>query len=162
MRRSTASCLVIWYAAYRVGARLLREWDAGIDALLGGYSTAQLELQQLLSLQQDSESQVGPIKTWLPAIATTQRSCWHQVATIGLGNDQRFENYRSRFPRYTSIQGSVVQTLQVGGGLVTFASAFRERFIGKYRYFPPYSSSGDGKSVQCSAPRSVHCFLSST
>ena len=46
--------------------RLLREWDAGIDVLLGGDSTAQLELQQLLSFQEDSESQVGPCKTWLP------------------------------------------------------------------------------------------------
>ena len=50
------------------------------------------------------------------AIAITPRTCWHQVATIGLGNDQRFENYRSRFPHYTSIQGSVVQTSQVGHG----------------------------------------------
>ena len=108
--------LVIWYAAYRVGARLLREWDSGIDALIGGYSIAHLELQQLLIFQQDSESQVSLYKTWLPANASTQRTCRHQVATIGIGNDQRFENYRSRFPRYTSIQGNVVQTLQVGGG----------------------------------------------
>ena len=36
-----------------------------------------------------------------------------QVATIALGNDQKFENYRSLYPRYTSIQGSIVQTLQV-------------------------------------------------
>ena len=106
-----------WYAAYRVGARLLREWDAGIDVLLGGYSTAQFELQQLLSFQEDSELQVAHAKLGFHAIAITPRTCWHQVATIGLGNDQRFENYRSRFPRYTSIQGNVVQTLQVGGGM---------------------------------------------
>ena len=49
------------------------------------------------------------------AIAITLRTCWHQVATIGLGNDQRFDNYGSRFPRYTSIQGNVMQTLQVRG-----------------------------------------------
>ena len=80
--------LTDWVSAIRVGARLLREWD-GLDALIGGYSTAQLQMQKLF-LVQDSE-----------------------LATIGLGNDQRFENYRSLYPRYTSIQGSVIQTLKV-------------------------------------------------
>jgi hypothetical protein len=37
----------------------------------------------------------------------------NQVPTIGLGNAQQFENYKNIYPRYTSIQGSVVQTLQV-------------------------------------------------
>jgi hypothetical protein len=45
----------------------------------------------------------------------------NQVPTIGLGNAQQFENYKNIYPRYTSIQGSVVQTLQVSW--LKFASA---------------------------------------
>ena len=96
------------------------------------------------------------------AVAIMQRTCWHQVATIGLGNDQRFENYRSRYPRYTSIQGSVVQTLQVGRGRPLETWLLLSRALRrKCRCFPPHSSTGGGESVLCSAPRSVSCFLSS-
>jgi hypothetical protein len=51
--------LIDRFAALRVGARLLREWDAGVDALIGGYSIAHMEMQQLL---QDPELQARPTK----------------------------------------------------------------------------------------------------
>jgi hypothetical protein len=99
-------------SAIRVGTKLLREWD-DLDALIGGYSTAQLQMQKLF-LFQDSESQVRPSDSRHPScVHVINNSARTQVATIGLGNDQRFENYRSLYPRYTSIQGSVVQTLKV-------------------------------------------------
>ena len=47
------------FAALRVGARLLRESDIGTDALIGGYSAAHLEMQQLF---QDPELQVRPAR----------------------------------------------------------------------------------------------------
>jgi hypothetical protein len=57
LTRPTLLRPIDWFAALRVGARLLREWDVGVDALIGGYSIAQIEMQQLF---QDPESQARP------------------------------------------------------------------------------------------------------
>ena len=129
---------------------------------LGGIALRSLNFNNCSVSKKIQNHRSTNAKIGFHAIAITPRLCWHQVATIGLGNDQRFENYRSRFPRYTSIQGNVMQTLQVGGGMPLETWLLLSRALHrKYRCFPPHSSSGDGKSVPCSAPRSVPCFLSS-
>ena len=88
------------------GTPALTPWLGGIA--LRSLNFSNCSVSKKIQNHRSTHAKIG-----FHAIAITPRTCWHQVATIGLGNDQRFENYRSRYPRYTSIQGSVVQTLQV-------------------------------------------------